>query len=484
MKTLPIGTRLTVYYVAAMAAVLAGFSAGLYAMAARHLHRQAEGRLVAALDTLTAAAEIGSEGVEWEPDERRLAFGRQGLEGRLAWRIADEKGERVDDSATAEIGGFLGLLGPSVRHPAAFTDASGMPWRAMSRRIERPRPRDEEPPPVAPGHHDALILSVAISLDGVRSTLRNLAATLAGLSLAIWTLALLTGRRLCHAALRPLAEMAAAAHAIGADEPGRRLQIPAADDELAELGRSFNGLLNRLGEALERQQRFAGDASHQLRTPLTSLQGQVDLALRQDRRPEEYRRVLALVRSKTRHLRQIVDGLLFLSRADAEARRPSLEEVPLEAWLRAHLSSWPDPRRADVVLEADAGDSCRALAHPPLLAELLDNLLDNAAKYSPPGTPIEVRLRRHDGEVSFHVRDSGPGLSGDDLGRVFEPFYRADSARLGGPGGTGLGLSIAARIAAACGGRLRADSQPGRGATFTVDLPAAGPADGGPPGPA
>ena len=89
----------------------------------------------------------------------------------------------------------------------------------------------------------------------------------------------LTGRRLCRIALRPLTDMAAAAHAIGGDEPRSRLPTPESDDELAELGRSFNALLDRLGESLERQQRFTGDASHQLRTPLTSLQGQVDLAL-------------------------------------------------------------------------------------------------------------------------------------------------------------------------------------------------------------
>ncbi|QEH35079.1 Signal transduction histidine-protein kinase ArlS [Aquisphaera giovannonii] len=475
MKALPIGTRLTISFVAAMAAVLAGFSAGLYAMAARHLHRQADERLEAAIDTLTAAAEIGPEGVEWEPAERRLALGRRGPDGRLSWRVSDGLGGRIDGSATAEVDGFLARLGPSRRHPAEFTDAAGIPWRALARRLDRPRPAGEDATPVAPGRHEALVLAAAASMDGVRATLRALATTLAGLSLAIWTLALLTGRRLCRAALRPLTEMAASARAIDADEPGRRLPTPAADDELAELGRSFNALLGRLGESLERQRRFAGDASHQLRTPLTAIQGQVDLALRQDRPPEEYRRVLSVVQSRTRHLRQIVEGLLFLSRADAEARGPSLEEVALDGWLRAHLDAWPGPRRADVTLSIDApvgGGSYRALVHPPLLGELLDNLLDNAAKYSPPGTPIRVRLWRRDGEVSFRVADAGPGIARAELGRVFEPFYRAEPARAGGHHGVGLGLSVAARIAAACGGRIRADSEPGRGATFTVDLPA------------
>ena len=138
-------------------------------------------------------------------------------------------------------------------------------------------------------------------------------------------------------ALRPLAEMADAAHAIGGDEPGRRLPAPETDDELGELGRSFNALLDRLGESLERQQRFTGDASHQLGTPLTALQGQVDLALRVERSPEEYRRVLSLVQSKTRHLRQIVDGLMFLSQPTPRPAAPVLNEVALDDWLHCHF---------------------------------------------------------------------------------------------------------------------------------------------------
>ena len=197
-----------------------------------------------------------------------------------------------------------------------------------------------------------LISAAATSLDGVRATLRNLALTLAGLSLAVWTLALVTGRRLCRIALRPLTEMADAAHAIGGDEPGRRLPAPATDDELGELGRSFNALLDRLGESLERQQRFTGDASHQLGTPLTALQGQVDLALRQDRSPEEYRRVLALVRSKTQtpapdRRRPHVPVPSRCRGTEAQPRTRSL----LDAWLRESrsLAKSPPVRRHDYV---------------------------------------------------------------------------------------------------------------------------------------
>lgn len=485
-----LGTRLVVSYVAAMAVVLVGFSVALYALADKHLHRQVDERLEGAVHTLVAAAEVGPEGVEWEPQERNLTFGRRTLEGQFAWRVGDLDGTRVDGSATGEIDRLLARLGTRVapaRGVASIVDEAGNHWRAMSRHLTRPVSSDEETRNARPlpGRHAALVLGAATSLEGVRATLRNLALALGGLSLAIWTLALVTGWQLCRMALRPLSEMAEAAHAIGGDEPGRRLPAPVTDDELGELGRSFNGLLDRLGESLERQQRFTGDASHQLRTPLTALQGHVDLALRQDRSPEEYRRVLGLVQSKTRHVRQIVEGLLFLSRADAESRRPALEEVALDSWIRDHLDAWPDPRRADVLYEPELTgvESCRALAHAPLLGELFGNLLDNAAKYSPRATPIRVRLSRRDGEIFLSVTDQGPGIDRVDLPRLFDPFFRTEAARTRGSQGVGLGLSVAARIAAVFGGRITVESTPGLGATFTIHLPAYDESDAPAPAP-
>lgn len=474
--TLRLGTRLTVYYVTAIAVVLAGFSIALYLLASKHLNRQAFERLEAALNTLAAAAEIEPDGVSWEPEERSVTFGRRTLEGPMAWRVGDERGIRIDGSAANEIDrrlSRLGIDGGPAQHFASFVDESGVSWLAMSRRLGRPQHVGTETPAEgrAPGRREALILSAASSLEGVRSNLRNLALTLGGLSLGVWAVCLTTGRRLCRAALRPLTEMAVAAGEIKADEPARRLPIPRADDELTELGRSFNALLDRLGESLERQQRFTGDASHQLRTPLTSLQGHVDLALRQERSPEEYRRVLTLVQSKTRNLRQIVEGLMFLSRADAEALRPVLEELDLDAWIQDWLDAWPGSRRTDLSYQSDASTPGPVLVHPPLLGELLSNLLDNAAKYSPPGSPIRVRLSPRDGAAAISISDEGPGIDPADLGRLFEPFYRTESARLQGTAGVGLGLSVAARIAAVFGGRITVDGATGRGATFTVLLP-------------
>src|SRR5260370_2319896 len=140
--------------------------------------------------------------------------------------------------------------------------------------------------------------------------------------------------------------MAANAREMNVDDLGNRLAIRSTGDELEDLSRSFNGLLERLQESFERQRQFTGDASHQLRTPLTAMLGQVEVALRHARPAEEYQRVLSTVHQKAGHLRRIVEALLFLARADGEARLPELERVPLSAWLEGHLQTWSDHDRA------------------------------------------------------------------------------------------------------------------------------------------
>ena len=237
--------------------------------------------------------------------------------------------------------------------------------------------------------------------------------------------------------------MAQAAHAIGGDDVDQRLPVPQTADELEELGQSFNALLDRLRVSFERQRRFTGDASHQLRTPLTALQGQVDLALRQERDVEEYRRVLGVVQRKTRQLRQIVESLLFLARADHETLGPLLERIDLAAWLAEHLRAWRESRngpepRPDLALEPGGTEGPLPVrVQPVLLAELVNNLLDNAARYSDPGSPIRVGLRRAGPAAELSVEDRGIGIADDEIPHLFEPFYRSPEARRRAPRGWG-----------------------------------------------
>jgi signal transduction histidine kinase len=247
---------------------------------------------------------------------------------------------------------------------------------------------------------------------------------------------------------------------------------------LAEVGNAFNDLLDRLRDAFarlhdgyERQRRFAGDASHQLRTPLAAVLGQVQVALRRERPPEDYRRTLELVRAEAERLRQIVESLLRLAHPDETPLEAG--PVDLDEWLRGHVSTWAaQPRVSDLALEIGGDEPVIVRAHPPLLAQVVDNLWENACKYSRPGTPIVIRLGLAPGWAELAVEDRGSGLHAEDAARVFEPFFRAEHARHAGQPGVGLGLAVAQGIAGRFGGSIGVWSEPGVGSRFTLRLPA------------
>ncbi len=166
--------------------------------------------------------------------------------------------------------------------------------------------------------------------------------------------------------------------------------------------------------------------------------------------------------------------MLFLARADADAGLPGLEPVDLNAWTGDHLSTWSaHERSADLRFERKGIEPLWTRAHLPLLGQLLDNLLENACKYSEAGTPILVRTWSEAKSVVIAVEDHGCGIKADELLHVFESFFRADSARRTGHSGVGLGLAVARRIAESHRGTITVESEPGQGSNFMVRLPRA-----------
>lgn len=438
-------SRLTAFFLAALAVVLAGFSVTLYLLARGHLYREADDRARAALDALTAVAEVEPGGVEW--DARNRTLHREN--GPIHWQVRGPDGGIVDQSdGSAEVT-------PDGEH-----------WAVATRRID-----GRVGPPTDPKLHPYLTLYTAIPLDPVHAALEQLALTLVGTSVGVWLVALVGSRWVCRRALRPVTAMAADVKSMSAEDFAGRLPVPPTHDELAALGASFNDLLNRVREAYERQRRFTGDASHQLRTPLAALLGPVEVCLRRPRDAEEYRRVLAAVQVQGQNLRQIVESLLYLARSDADAVLTDLEPIDLRDWLPAHLESYTDhPRSSDVHAEF-AGGPAVVRVQPPLLGQLLDNLLENALKYSAPGSPVTVVATAADSGVTLTVEDRGAGIATADLPHVFEPFYRSPAARSDGRPGVGLGLAVARRIAAAFGSTLTATSELGKGSRFAVKFP-------------
>ena len=464
-------TRLSLSFLAALAAVLVAFSATLYLLADRHLTRQLNDRLEAATNTLAAAAEVEPDGVEWEPHGRPMTLAPGAFGDELRWVITTDDGRVIDGSRQAGVNELLAEaergFATGHRNPRRL-DHDGQAWQ-----VTRVRLAPDVPPhaPQKPGKHTALVLTVAVPLEPVHATLRTLAVALVSLTFGVLAVALVVSRAVCRRALAPVARMAAAARAMGAADLTDRLPDATAADELADLSRAFNGLLDRLGEAFARERRFAGEASHQLRTPLAALIGQVEVALRRDRDPEEYRRALGSVLDQAGRLRRVVESLLFLARSEADARLPGLERVDLATEVPMRLCVWAEhPRTADLTFEP-VTEEVPAAIHPDLFGELLGALVDNALKYSEVGTPVVVRIGRDSHGVWLAVEDRGCGIAADEVPHLFRPFFRAEAARRRGVPGVGLGLAVAARIVAAFGGSIDVANGASCGIRVRVRLP-------------
>lgn len=468
-------TRITGFFLGVLACVLVGFAVGLYLLADCYLHNGLAERLESALGTLAAAADVGSDGVEWEPASRSLTLGQDSSPDQVRWLVCDERGRPIDRSRNLMHDEEL-TLGKASADADRPTDGQtldaidGSSWRLLHKRIAAPG-QERKPSETGPNTYRALTVTVGISLAPVESTLRTLALALAGLSIALWSIAAIAGRWICRRALAPVTNMAGAARDMTVDDLDARLPMVQTGDELEELARAFNGLLSRLEESFERQRRFTGDASHQLRTPVTAMLGQLDVALARERSPEDYRGTLDALRTQAQRLRQIVDSQLFLARADAEAFEPAVEQLNLASWLRDHLEGWrTNSRWNDFEFDISADDRAIVRAHPQLLAQLVDNLIDNAVKYSPVETPIEIALATSNESVECSITNRGQPIAPEDLPHLFEPFFRSADARRKGISGAGLGLAIAQRIAIALGGSIRAETNRNGQTQFVLQL--------------
>lgn len=290
-------------------------------------------------------------------------------------------------------------------------------------------------------------------------------------------LASLGGYFLARKSLAPIAAMASEARGMGAANLHRRLSVANERDELGQLALTFNQLLQRLEESFEQQRRFMADASHELRTPVAILRGEAEVTLSQpERSPAEYRETLSILREESQRLAHIIEDLFTLARADAgqyplTLRDAYLDELASEALVRARSLALSK----NITLRSAIEPDLPIHADEALLGRMLLNLLDNAIKYSPPGSTVMLTCRRQGDCYLLSVSDNGPGIPVELQPRIFQRFFRSDKARSraeGESGGAGLGLSIARWIAEAHHGKLELTRSDASGTVFTALLPA------------
>jgi signal transduction histidine kinase len=335
-----------------------------------------------------------------------------------------------------------------------------------------------------PIYHEGLFygaLIVGESLAPFEETLAELRRLFIVASGTGVVLAAVGGWLIAGRALRPIDRMTAAAAGIaGAKQAApslrTRLDVPPTGDEVARLAATFNAMLDRIQAAFETQRRFLADASHELRTPLTAIRGNVEVALRQSADadlPPDVVDALEDARRESERMGRLIGDLLLLARADAPDAAESARREPVRLdTLAREVTRTARGLAGGQYLEVFAPAPVAVEGDPDRLRQLLLALLDNAIRHTAASGQVVVEVAvEAPASAVLRVRDTGEGISPEDLPHVFDRFYRADSARARATGGMGLGLAIAKAIAEGHGGTIAVQSRPGEGAVFTVRLP-------------
>jgi signal transduction histidine kinase len=473
-----LSSRFAIVMLVTLGVTLLGFSVAMFVSTRLYLARQVDERLLAYLALLSTGADANAGYVRWEYRPKRLPPGRWTEPAAMTWLVFDGSGELLSAPTNVpldQLDETWRPRGPEARIPHQVTDRTGRSWLVEQRLVKPtgralpgvPRPVDT---PDGKSYHDALVLAAFASQSESQAALATLAWFLLAISSFILITAAACVRRMSRSMLAPLTRLAASAQKLDPSNPGWTLEEVGTGDELEDMRGAFNDLLGRLHQAYERQRRFGGDASHQLRTPVAIMIGHLEVALRADRSAEQYRRVVEVAHRRAVTLGRIVESLLFLSRGGSSLLS-NLRPIELNEWLTNWLANRPEDSRTGDLRSALAERKVWIEAQPQLLGQLLENLIDNACQYSDPGRMVEIKVAPARDRVALAVEDQGRGIAEADLPHIFEPFFRGGQATGLGPRGAGLGLSVVERIATAFGGMSSVQSTLGKGTRFEFSFP-------------
>jgi signal transduction histidine kinase len=276
---------------------------------------------------------------------------------------------------------------------------------------------------------------------------------------------------LAGSAVRPVYEITEQATRIEAGTLDQRIVAHAETDEYRGLVAVLNRMLERIEVAFKNQRRLTADVSHELRSPLTALRGEIEVALRSERTSRDYQRVLHSALEEIDRLTAMSDDLLLITRADAGVVTAHPAPTDINAMIRREVDGMRgriEEKQLTVRAELDLGLGSVAV-DPALTRRLIEELLDNAVKFAPHGGEVVVTTGTTERGLHLTITNSGSPLSVDELAHLFEPFYRADQARTRGTG-TGLGLAFAAAVTKLHGGSIRAVNVPGGGVRLECEL--------------
>ncbi len=450
--------RLTLLYVVLLAVALAAFGLLVYVIAAKRIYDGVDDTLSIQAEAVVSALQplSGSPLSDQDIAHNRLALDSQTTADAL-FQIRDLEG-RALYSALQPANRDLPLPKQvTLDEPVSFSRKVG---GQRFRILYQPIVRDGET--LGSVEVGQSLAETDAALDEIRYVL--IAGGLSVLLVTSVSAYLVAGR-----ALNPVRQLSRLArHIERTADFSRRLAKPQGGGEMRELIATFNAMIGRVERTLAGQRAFLADSSHELRRPLTVLRTNIDILSDPALPAEEREASLQEMRTEAEAMSRLLSDLLLLSREESQAIvRAPVDYTALCEQAVTRLRAQDD--RHELVAEAAAG--VRVLGDKERLAQMLWNLLQNARLYTPDGGRIELRLRHTDGSARVEIRDTGVGISEDDLPHIFERFYRGQIARANHTDGAGLGLAIVKYVAEAHGGTVRASSRPGRGSTFVVQLP-------------
>ena len=460
MKRLSIGVRLTLWYLAIFALGELVFGAGMWFILRQNLYDMVDDDLESQVDDLKSFLESQKKDIPIEKlrEEMNETYTIEHSGDYLAVYL--ENGELIYRSKFLE-------AHPQMLLPAGqIKEARSHNLKSESRRF-----RFLYEPLSANGH--VFTVEMGVPADDAIGTLHLFRYYLLMFAPLLLAVAAGVGYWMSRRALSPVDALVGTAREVSGANLSSRLQKLETGDELQRLSDTLNEMLDRIEKAFLRVTQFTADASHELRTPVSLIRTEAELALRRSRSEAEYKESLRHILLEAERTTVLIEQLLALARADSGRETLRMQAVDLHQTLRSIVDSWQqvaiirDLQFSSKMPEDDAW----VMGDETMLRRLIDILLDNAFQYTPSPGNVSLLLDQRDDRITIAVKDSGVGIATEEQGKIFERFYRVDQARTRARGGTGLGLAIAHWIVTQHHGSIRVESQPGRGATFQVELP-------------
>ncbi|MBP1747793.1 MAG: histidine kinase [Deltaproteobacteria bacterium] len=461
--SLPIKWKLTLWYGGILALILVTFCGFVYIYFQNSLQKSIDAKIKSIAEVLSSSM---------------METHNQSLFGNFERYLEDALGKKPKGKfiqiidASGKIGARLNDLEAEAVPVSFVTLEKALKGEIVYETIETARPRLRMiTMPILENKKIISIVQVGSSLEEFEDTMKRLLIIMIVSIITATGGTIVVGYFMAKKTMKPVDQIRRTAVKISSRNLDERIELKGRKDELGRLAETFNAMIARLKDSFQRINQFSIDVSHELKTPLTILKGETELALRKDRTNEEYKKSLESNLEEIDRMSHIIDDLLLLSKAETKDIRLNLDKVDLRDLLAdvcLNMKVFGENNGVEII--AKELEDIRIIGDELKLRRMITNIVENGIKYGHSGGHVAVSSYKQNGFACINVKDDGPGISSGDIKYIFDRFYRADRSRKRASG-SGLGLSISKWIAEAHHGTIEVESTPAAGSLFIIKLP-------------